>query len=501
MAAPLSVEEVIEGSLGKMNCAQMMQAIFASILPLFDNQQTFISVFTDAQPVWHCTKDDQTSNSCSRKTNICSLSRSVWAWNGNKHSTIISDWDLQCANSFVKGLPATSYFVGCLLGGFLLASLGDSSFGRKNLLCLSCLIMSLASLASAFSPNIWVYSVFRFVAGVGRVSITISSFVLLSERVGKRWRGQIVMLGFLSLTLGLLSLTTLAYLTRNSSWRILYLCTSIPGVICSILTHFFLCESPRWLFMRGRTTDAVNVLKSIGSLDDHLSSSLSNMLVFKQGIPNTNGNNPFSSVKILVKKRWAIQRLIVAMVLSFGVGMMYFGMLLGVGGLGLNIYLSSIFNALLLLSSSLLTFLFWIPRCNRRSSVLGFCTISGVASIISIVAGHHHKIVHVGLELMALFCACMVFNILFMYVVELFPTCIRNTAASLSRQALLFASIFVPVLVVIGRRIQLFSHLIFGVTILSCGLLVIFLPETRGRVLCDSMEEQEAQDKNRSFHA
>ncbi|CAO2814122.1 unnamed protein product [Amaranthus hypochondriacus] len=491
---PLSVEDVIEQSLGQINCSQILQAILACIPPLFDNQQTLISVFTDAQPVWECTRDYQTNSSCTSRSNPCSLSKNEWSWNGNKHNTIISDWDLQCASSFIKSLPATSYFIGCLLGGFVLASLGDSSLGRKNLLSFSCLTMSLASLASAFSPNIWVYSIFRFIAGVGRVSITISSFVLLSERIGKRWRSQVVMVGYISLTFGMLSLTALAYLTRNSSWRILYICTSVPGIMCSILIYFFLYESPRWLFVMGRHTDAINVLKTIGSLEDHTISLSPNMLALIQVDPNNSWNNPFSSIGILLEKKWAIHRLIVSMVLSFGVGMMYYGMLLGVGGLGLNIYLSSTFNALLFLASSLLTYLFWIPKCNRRISLLGFCTISGAASIFSVTFGHHRMGLHVGLELIALFCASMVFNILFMYVVELFPTCVRNTAASLSRQGLLIASIFVPVLVVIGRRNQLLSHVIFGGTILLCGLLVISLPETRGKPLCDTMDEQEAQD-------
>lgn len=243
--------------------------------------------------------------------------------------------------------------------------------------------------------------------------------------------------------------------------------------------------------MRGRQSDAVKVLKSIGSLNDQMISSLPNQVT-----PRKNSNNPFAAIKILFKRRWAVQRLIVGMILSFGVGMMYYGMLLGVGGFGLNIYLSSTLNALLLLVTSLLTFLWWIPKCNRRSSVLGFCTISGATSIISITVAHHHKGIHAGLDLMALFCACMVFNILFLYGVELFPTCVRNTASSLSRQAMLFASIFVPVLVVIGRSNQLLSPVVFGVTILLSGLLVLFLPETRGKVLCDTMEEQEANDKD-----
>ncbi|XP_074307714.1 organic cation/carnitine transporter 3-like [Silene latifolia] len=486
---PMSVEEVIEGSLGKMTWNQILQAVFACIPPIFDNQQTLISVFTDAQPAWYCTNTNILN--CNSYSNICSLPRADWNWVANKNRTIISDWDLECASSFIKGLPATCYFVGCLLTGFLVASLGDTSLGRKNLLLFSCLTMSLAALASGFAPSFWWYCVLRFICGAGRVSITISSFVLLSEKVGKRWRGQIVLLGFISLTLGILSLTGIAYFTRTSSWRALYIWTSTPGILYSVMIHFCLFESPRWLFLQGRQNEAVSVLKRIGTLS-HLSSVLArNMFKIEQS-----NVNPFSSMRVIAKKRWAIQRLLVTMVLSFGVGMMYFGMFLGVGSLGPNIYLSSIYNSLIFLVSSLLSYLFWIQRVNRRSSILGFCTVSGATGIVSIIAGHDQKGIRVGLELTALFCACMVFNILFIYTVELFPTCVRNTAVSLSRQALLFASVFVPVLVVIGRRNELFGHTVFGVTIIVCGLLVLSLPETRGKVLCDTMEEQEVTAKD-----
>ncbi|XP_074298632.1 organic cation/carnitine transporter 3-like isoform X2 [Silene latifolia] len=487
----MSVEEIIEGSLGKMTCRQILQAILACIATIFDNQQTLISVFTDAHPPWHCTNNRE----CTASSNICSLPRADWAWTRNKHTTIISDWDLQCATSFTKGLPATCYFFGCLLGGFTLASLGDSSLGRKNLLVISCLTMSIAGVASGLAPGFWWYCAIRFICGVGRVSITVSSLVLLSERVGKKWRAQIVLLGFISLTIGFLSLTFIAFLARNSSWRDLYFWTSFPGILYAVLIYFFMFESPRWMFLQGRQNDALNILNKIGSTD-HLAR---NTLKVEQGLPGNTNTNPFSSIKILVKKRWAIQRMIVTMVLCFGVGMMYFGMLLGVGRLGRNVYLSSFFNSLISLLASLLTYLFWIQRCNRRSSVLGFCTVSGATSIASIIVGKHHKIIQVGLELIALFCAGMVFNISFMYVVELFPTCVRNTAASLARQATIFATIFVPVLVVIGRKNDMFCPTFFGVTIVVCGLLVLTLPETRGKVLCDTMEEQEVTAKDSGF--
>ncbi|KAK9676489.1 hypothetical protein RND81_11G080400 [Saponaria officinalis] len=485
----MSVDEVIESSLGKMRWTQIIQAILACIPPVFDNQQTLISAFSDVHPTWRCTGTN--TRSCNSSTDICTLPRTDWDWTGNKHSTVISDWDLECASSFVKGLPATCFFLGCLLTGFMVASLGDSSLGRKKLLVISCLTMSLAALALGFSPNFWCYCVIRFICGAGRVSVTISSCVLLSEKVGKKWRGQFVLFGFISLTVGLVSLTGIAFATRNLSWRALYFWTSVPGIIYSVLIHLFQFESPRWLFLRGRQSEALTVLKKIGCID-HLGLLLAQkMLKIEQGHSVNSNTNPFSSIKILVDKKWAIRRLIVTMVFTFGVGMMYFGMLLGVGGLGLNIYLSSIFNSFVSLFSSLLTYLFWIQRFNRRSSVLAFCIVSGATSMLSIAARQHHKGVNVGLELIALFCACMVYNISFMYTVELFPTCVRNTAASLTRQAMIFSSMFVPVLVVIGRRNVKFCPTVFGVSIIVCGLLVMTLPEIRGKVMCDTMEEQE----------
>ena len=149
----------------------------------------------------------------------------------------------------MTGLPASSFFIGSLIGGFTLAMLGDIFLGRKNLLFLSCLIMSIASLLTAFSINIWMYSLLRLVSGIGRASIMTCCLILLTERVGKRWRGQIGSATFCSYTVGVLSSPALAYMNRGSSWRILYLYASIPAIFYCIITYFPVYESHRWLFM------------------------------------------------------------------------------------------------------------------------------------------------------------------------------------------------------------------------------------------------------------
>lgn len=150
----VSLEDTIEPYIDGFRWPQVLQAVVVSMACFFDAQQTFITIFTDAKPTWHCTQTGNTT--CNSRSNICQLPASAWSWDKPARTSTVSEWFLQCTSSstspIIEGLPASSFFVGCLLGGIILTLLGDS-IGRKNLLTLSCLIMSTASIFAAFSAN------------------------------------------------------------------------------------------------------------------------------------------------------------------------------------------------------------------------------------------------------------------------------------------------------------------------------------------------------------
>ena len=253
--------------------------------------------------------------------------------------------------------------------------------------------------------------------------------------------------------------------------------------ICCTITHLFLYESRRWLFMQGRVKDALAVLKRIRSTDHINTTSLME--------PGTKPNNqkPFSSVTILLKKKWAIQRLLVVMILSFGMGLVYSGTFLGVGILGLNIYQITTFNCLLFLASSVLSYLFWIPRCNRRTSLLGFCMICGFSSIISTLVSHYQQALQVILEL--------VFNILFMYVVEngdvpnLCQKLCNCTVKTGIARCLTLCAYFG------GDRNEIWACHPLGVRSYGSPFRYFgnLVARDEGKMLCDTTEEQEVRDK------
>lgn len=482
-----SLGETIERCIGDFSSAQLVQAVLVSIAWFFDAQQTFISVFTDAEPTWHCTDD-----SCNGVSNLCQLPKNSWSWDLQAHTSIISEWDLECASSLIKGLPASSFFMGCLAGGLILATLADSSLGRKNMLFLSCLMMSVSCLLTIFSTNMWIYSVLRFINGFGRATIGTCAIVLSTELVGKKRRGQVGSIGFFCFTLGFLSLPAIAYINRGSSWRKIYLYTSIPTILYCILVRFLVRESPRWLFIQGRKEEAVSIIKSISTSENQRSLIMDfNNVSFEQETWNV---DLYSAIKILVEKKWALRRLSAIMVTGFGIGMVYYGMPLGLGSLSFNLYLSVTFNALSELPASLITF-FLIGKLKRKSSLLGFTIMSGVCSVLCVVMGKIWTRVEIGLELVAFFSACTAFSLLLIYTLELFPTCVRNSAISMVRQALVFGGVFSPVLVAAGRQNNFLSYGIFGLVIGLCGLFVIGLPETRDTQLSDTMDEEEYKER------
>ena len=482
----LSLEETIEKILGGFGWSQFIQAILVAILGFFDAQQTFINIFADADPKWHC----NFNTTCNPSSNICQLPKGAWSWDESSHKTIISEWGLECASSFITGLPASSFFVGNLIGGFSLATLGDFYFGRKILLFLSCLIMCFGSLITAFSMNIWMYSSLRLLSGFGRASITTCTLILLSERVGKKWRGQIGTMTFIMFSLGLLCLPAVAYLNKGSSWKFLYLWTSIPAILYCIIAYFFVYESPRWLFTEGRDIEAKAILRKLASIEGNSLDSYLSSIHLGQEISKL---NPYKLMKDLFKRRWALQRILATMVFGFGIGLVYFGLLFGVRNLGFNIYLGVILNASMLIPTNLVT-LFFIARWKRKGSLFALCIISGICSIICGVVGSGTEGIQIGFELASFFCAALAYNVMMIFVVELFPTSVRNSATTLVRQAVVFGSVFDPILTSAGTRNKFLSFGTFGLIIFLCSFIVIILPETKGKSLCDTMDEQESMN-------
>ncbi|KAL6656767.1 hypothetical protein ACP70R_004547 [Stipagrostis hirtigluma subsp. patula] len=493
LAKAPSIDDTIETYIGATGAMQLLKAFLLAFVWAFDAQQVFISVFTDAEPRWHCTGDDAP---CSPAVaSPCALPPGAWAWDRPAETSVVSEWALKCASPALVSLPASSFFAGCLAGGFLLTTLADSVLGRKKMLLVSMGSMSVAGVLTAFATNLWAYSALRFVCRFARSIVGTCTLVLSTEIVGKRWRDRVSVAGLFFFTVGFMSLPGLAYTFREASWRNMYLWTSVPSLCYCVLLYFLVQESPRWLLVRGRKQDAIE----IASLNGNSVTSSFSMLHACTVSEDAEASGVFATLQTMWERPWALRRLAAIMATSFGVGTVYYGMPLNVGSLGSNLYLSVAYNAVAELPSSILAWLL-IDRINRRSLLVTLTKAAGALSLACVAIPRGSPAL-MAVEILSFCATCTAFNVTLIYAIELFPTAVRNSAVGLVRQALVLGGVVAPVLVALGRERSFWSFGVFGIAIGCLGLFAACLPETRGRSMSDTMEEEEHKEKEATVAA
>ncbi|CAH8363721.1 unnamed protein product [Eruca vesicaria subsp. sativa] len=484
---PLSFDKIFEQCLSSFSFPQFLQIILVGLALSFDSQQIFITVFTDAFPTWHCL-DHTICNSTT--TDICKLPRSAWEWDGGfKGKSVISEFELECSSSFLRGLPTSAFFMGSIVGGVFMALVPDSFVGRKKLLFFTTLATSLTGISIFFSSNVWTYAFLKLVIGLARSQIGTYAINLISERVSTKWRPRATMIPFTLFVLGFMSLSGIAYLVRHASWRVLYLCTSVPAFIHGVFIYFFALESPRWLHVQGNNEEAIQVLKRLSPTNIIYLETVSSRLHSKEQPPSS------SSIKDLFIRKWAFRRIVVVMIIMFGLGMMYYGVPLAVRDIKVNVYLSEALNAMVELPTFVITPIL-LEKFNRRSSVLVNCLVGGALGVLCFVMTSFGRTsIAFALELGSFFCARIGFNLVSVYMIEMFPTCVRNFATTMLRQALVLGGASCPIIASVGRNVPSISFAVFGFVVSGLGFFALLLPETKGLSLCDTMEAQEQRDQ------
>ncbi|XP_075504043.1 organic cation/carnitine transporter 1 [Primulina tabacum] len=493
----LTVDEVVEEHVGSFGFSQLLQVFLVSIAWIFDSHSTLVTIFTDAQPdSWRCIETNCGGGGRRGGTDsVCGLKPGTWEWSNGNASSTIAEWGLVCDRRFLAAVPASLYFVGSLIGSAVYGRLADAFLGRKRAVLLSCILTSATTFLTSTSPNIWIYAVLRFANGFSRSGIGICCLVLSTEAVGRKWRGQVGQYGFFFFAAGFLSIPLIAYPTRTC-WRNLYKVMSFLPLVYSIFILVpFVSESPRWLVVRGRSEEALEILKRYARMNGR--ELPQNICILEpSSMEKVPGNS--SPTKKLWSTKWAMKRMAMVMLTGFGVGFVYYGIQLNVENLDFNLYFTVAINAMMeipavFIGSVLLSF------TNRRLLFSCSAFLAGISCISCIFfSTREHKkgsLPQLMVEAVGFMAASTAFDVLYIYCVELFPTNIRNFAVSMLRQALMLGASISPLLVVLGRLSPSLSLLVFGVLSIISGYFILWLPETKNCPLYETLEQQEVEEQ------
>lgn len=176
------------------------------------------------------------------------------------------------------------WFVGCALVGSILgvavAGILSDRFGRKLTMLVAAILFTASGIGCAISQSFTELVIYRIIGGIGIGVVSIVSPMYISEVAVARWRGTLVSLYQLAITIGFLaaylvnfqilrSAETAVYDTPwlhwimvDEMWRGMLGSNALPALLFFIVI-FFIPESPRWLILRNRTERAHAVLERI----------------------------------------------------------------------------------------------------------------------------------------------------------------------------------------------------------------------------------------------
>lgn len=199
-------------------------------------------------------------------------------------TAVISGTISSVETQFSLNAMQVGWFVGCALVGSILgvavAGILSDRFGRKLTMLVAAILFTASGIGCAISQSFTELIIYRILGGIGIGVVSIVSPMYISEVAVARWRGTLVSLYQLAITIGFLaaylvnfqilrSAETAVYDTPwlhwimvDEMWRGMLGSNALPALLFFIVI-FFIPESPRWLILRNRTGRAHAVLEHI----------------------------------------------------------------------------------------------------------------------------------------------------------------------------------------------------------------------------------------------
>ncbi|CAJ1977794.1 unnamed protein product [Sphenostylis stenocarpa] len=159
----------------------------------------------------------------------------------------------------IVSMAIAGAIVGAAAGGWI-----NDAYGRKKATLIADVIFILGAIGMAAAQDPTVLISGRFLVGLGVGVASVTAPVYIAEASPSEIRGSLVSTNVLMITGGqfLSYLVNVAFTRVHGTWRWMLGVSAVPAVVQFVLM-LFLPESPRWLFMKNRKNEAVDVLSKI----------------------------------------------------------------------------------------------------------------------------------------------------------------------------------------------------------------------------------------------
>lgn len=446
-------------------------------------------------------------------------------WEHQYPSSIVAEWSLVCEEAWKVPFSSSVYMTGMLIGFMLGGVLGDH-LGRKRAIYMATFFECGFGLSVSFSPNYVTYTVLRALLAISCTIKVTSITVLLVEMTNARYRSIFSAPWSIYFNFVCRAVHALAAMYIHN-WRYLHLLVVAPPCV-GVFALYFLPESPRWLVSQNRFEEAVSTLYKAYKINNLLCGKRRSIMTrsefikelnyvpkpacekssvlgiiqrcrrYVQNCDKTTCSKVWETVKAPYQTAEIAKRSIVSTCIFSGQLCCFFGLLYYTRIIRGSIYFISFINALTSLPGSLLsTVLYSCVRSRRRPLMV----LYSMAGITLLVGGLYTVILNPASEVALVVCCnlalsllCAAFNMIFIYVPELFPSAIRTealgNASGLGRVGSIISSF-------INELDSKFRHglpvVVYAAVTLTVVVLLCCIPDITGDNIKDKLEDEKSE--------
>ena len=430
-------------------------------------------------------------------------------------AAVISGTISQISKQFSLDEIMQGWYVGCALigsiAGVAMGGVISDTFGRKRTLLVSAILFAVSSVWCAIASDFDHLVYARMIGGVGIGIVSIVSPLYISEISVAQYRGRMVSLYQLAVTVGFLGayLVNFALLSYSKTgaedlnspwlslifheqvWRSMLGMAAIPSMLFFVII-FFIPESPRRLILKKREEKSFAILKNIYGSDQMAKYELNET---KSVLGNENKANWRDLLKPGITKAVLIGAAIAILGQFMGVNaVLYYGPSIFESS-GLSGDDSLFYQVIVGLVNVLTTILavFIIDKVGRKKLV--YFGVSGMIISLLLIAGYFTKGTELGIPSVFLlicflayvfFCAISISAVIWVLLSEMYPIKVRGLAMSIAGFSLWFGTYLIGQLTpwLLKNLTSAGTFILFAVMCIPYMYIIWKLvPETTGKSL------------------
>lgn len=362
-------------------------------------------------------------------------------WSKDKTDGTIKNWvteyDLLCDNDVFMEMVVSLYFLGSIFGAPTV-NWASEIWGRRPVLVVSIVfqIIFLIFWVIGNQINKYTLAVCTFVFGIIVAAVWQVSTVYMMEMTSVEYKSLFSNLAQLMTHIWFLFLVLLMYTTRNTI--IVIWITVVISLVILFFLAFFACESPRFLFAHAHLPEAIDALQYMSRINGKRNQYF-NLQVeeLKEGIlsssisvstePLPPGPPKYNPYIELFASRKAFSVTMTLSILWGTSNFLYYGVAVNADSLR-----GSLFTDLTIIgiATSLGTFfLVFFGEMMGRKTIFGVSSfLVGLSFIVNWVWGGDSYMINDGSLLVGVTSVTILFTLIYLITVELFPTYVRSSA-------------------------------------------------------------------------